>query len=202
VAAILAAGSMIFGNIAALAQTDVRRLLAYSAVAHAGYTIVGLMGVGDHALASVIYYVATYGAAVIGAFAIAGIVEDSRGRARLGDFAGLVKASPALAACLAIFMLSLAGIPPLSGFFGKFYLFTAAAAPKLGLLWLVVVAIAMSAVSLYYYLIVLKQVFVAEAAANATALRIHPGAMVGIVFLALVVVIAGCLPDLLLKRLH
>jgi NADH-quinone oxidoreductase subunit N len=193
---------MIFGNIAALAQTDVRRLLAYSAVAHAGYTIVGLMGVGEQALSSVIYYVATYGAAVIGAFAIAGIVENSRGRARLGDFAGLVKASPALAACLAIFMLSLAGIPPLSGFFGKFYLFTAAAAPKLGLLWLVIVAIAMSAVSLYYYLIVLKQVFVAEAAANATALRIHPGAMVGIVFLALVVVIAGCLPDLLLNRLH
>lgn len=201
VAGVLAAASMIFGNIAAIAQTDVRRLLAYSAVAHAGYTIVGLMGAGENAIASVIYYVATYGAAVIGAFAIASVVEESAGSARLSDFAGLSAKSPLLAGCLAIFMLSLAGIPPLAGFFGKFYLFTAAAAPRLGLLWLVILAITMSAVSLFYYLIVLKQVFVAEPAANSPALRVHPGALVGIVLLALAVILTGCLPDLLLQRM-
>lgn len=201
VVAILAAGSMIFGNLAAIAQTDVRRLLAYSAVAHAGYTLVGLMGAGAQAFPSIVYYVTTYGAAVIGAFAVAGIVEEHAGGARLENFAGLSKRSPILAVSLMIFILSLAGIPPLAGFFGKFFLFISAAAPKLGLLWLVILAIAMSAVSLYYYLIVLKQVFVADAPANAPALVVNPGALFGIILLAAGVVIAGCVPDLLLGQL-
>jgi NADH-quinone oxidoreductase subunit N len=114
----------------------------------------------------------------------------------LPAFAGLAKRSPALAICLMIFVLSLAGIPPLAGFFGKFYLFVSAAAPKLGLLWLVALAIGMSAVSLYYYLVVLKQVFVAES--DGTILKVNPGALAGIILLAAAVVIAGCAPDLLL----
>lgn len=199
VVAVLAAGSLIFGNLAAIVQTDVRRLLAYSAVAHAGYTLVGLMGSGTHAFPSIVYYVATYGAAVIGAFAVAGIVEQHAGQARLQDFAGLSKRSPALAVCLMIFVLSLAGIPPLAGFFGKFYLFVSAAAPQLGLLWLVILAIAMSAVSLYYYLMILKQVFVVEG--GGPALQVHPGALFGIILLAAVVIVAGCVPDLLLGRM-
>lgn len=199
IVAVLAAGSMIFGNIAAIAQTDVRRLLAYSAVAHAGYTLVGLMGAGAQSFPSIVYYVATYGAAVIGAFAIAGLVEEQTGNARLQDFAGLSKRSPILAVCLMIFILSLAGIPPLAGFFGKFYLFISAATPKLGLLWLVILAIAMSAVSLYYYMIVLKQVFVVEG--DAPALRIEPATYFGVILLAVAVVLAGCMPDLLLARM-
>ena len=200
VVAAIAAASMIFGNLAAIAQTDVRRLLAYSAIAHAGYTLVGLMGAGAHAIPSIIYYVATYGAAVIGAFAVAAIVEEQFGSARLENFAGLAKRSPVLAVCLMIFILSLAGIPPLAGFFGKFYLFISAAAPKLGLLWLVILAIAMSAVSLYYYLVVLKQVFVVENSI-ATQAPVHPAALVGVILLAAVVVLAGCAPDVLLNRL-
>jgi NADH-quinone oxidoreductase subunit N len=200
IVAIIAAGSMIFGNLAAIAQTDLRRLLAYSAVAHTGYTLVGLMGAGPQAFTSILYYIATYGAAVIGAFAVAGIVEDQFGSARLENFAGLVRRSPVLAVCLMIFILSLAGIPPLAGFFGKFYLFVSAAAPKLGLLWLVVLAIAMSAVSLYYYLIVLKQVFVVESSATAE-MPINPGTLAGVILLAAAVVIAGCAPDLLLNHL-
>jgi len=196
----LAAASMIFGNLAAIAQTDVRRLLAYSAVAHAGYTLVGLMGTGAQAFPSIVYYVTTYGAAVVGAFAIAGIVEDQTGKARLENFAGLSARSPILAICLMIFVLSLAGIPPLAGFFGKFYLFVSAAKSSLGLLWLVILAIAMSAVSLYYYLIVLKQAFVIEAP-GAAKLQVNPGALFGIVALALAVVVAGCVPDLLLARM-
>jgi NADH-quinone oxidoreductase subunit N len=200
VVAAIAAGSMIFGNLAAIAQVDVRRLLAYSAIAHAGYTLVGLMGMGAQALPSIVYYVATYGAAVIGAFAVAAIVEEHSGDARLENFAGLAKRSPILAVCLMIFILSLAGIPPLAGFFGKFYLFVSAAAPKLGLLWLVILAIAMSAVSLYYYLIVLKQVFVLEAVAG-PKIVVNPATLFGVVMLALAVVIAGCAPDLLLRHL-
>lgn len=200
IVAVIAAGSMVFGNLAAIAQTDVRRLLAYSAVAHAGYTLVGLMGAGPHAMPSIIYYIATYGAAVIGAFAVAGIVEQQMGSAQLKSFTGLAKRSPALAVCLMIFILSLAGIPPLAGFFGKFYLFISAAGPKLGLLWLVVLAIAMSAVSLYYYLIVLKQVFVVEANSS-SPVPVNPGALAGIVLLAAAVVLAGCAPDFLLHHL-
>jgi NADH-quinone oxidoreductase subunit N len=200
VVAVIAAGSMVFGNLAAIAQTDVRRLLAYSAVAHAGYTLVGLMGAGPHAMPSIIYYIATYGAAVIGAFAVAGIVEQQMGNAQLQSFTGLAKRSPVLAVCLMIFILSLAGIPPLAGFFGKFYLFISAAGPKLGLLWLVILAIAMSAVSLYYYLIVLKQVFVAEAT-SPSAIPVNPGTLAGVILLAAAVVLAGCAPDLLLQHL-
>ena len=200
VVAVIAAGSMVFGNLAAIAQSDVRRLLAYSAIAHAGYTLVGLMGAGGQALPSIIYYIATYGAAVIGAFAVAGIVEEQQGNARLENFVGLAKRSPVLAVCLMVFILSLAGIPPLAGFFGKFYLFVSAAAPKLGLLWLVVLAIAMSAVSLYYYLIVLKQVFVVESS-GVTKVQVNPGTLAGIVLLAVAVVVAGCAPDLLLSHL-
>lgn len=202
VVAAIAAGSMIFGNLAAIAQTDVRRLLAYSAVAHAGYTLVGLMGAGASAFPSIIYYVTTYGASVIGAFAIAGIVEEQTGNARLQDFAGLSKRSPALAVCLMIFILSLAGIPPLAGFFGKFYLFVSAATPQLGLLWLVILAIAMSAVSLYYYLIVLKQVFVVETTeTNSSTFSVNVGALCGVILLAIGVVLAGCFPDLLLAQM-
>jgi NADH-quinone oxidoreductase subunit N len=200
VVAVIAAGSMVFGNLAAIAQTDVRRLLAYSAVAHAGYTLVGLMGAGAQAMPSIIYYVATYGAAVIGAFAVAAIVEEQMGSAHLENFVGLAKRSPILAVCLMIFILSLAGIPPLAGFFGKFYLFVSAAAPNLGLLWLVILAIAMSAVSLYYYLVVLKQVFVVESG-NPVQVRVNPGTLFGIILLAAMVVIAGCAPDLLLNHL-
>jgi NADH-quinone oxidoreductase subunit N len=200
VVAIIAAGSMIFGNLAAIVQCDVRRLLAYSAVAHAGYTLVGLMGAGAEAIPSIVYYVATYGAAVIGAFAVTAIVEQQTGNARLENFAGLVKRSPVLAICLMIFILSLAGIPPLAGFFGKFYLFVSAATPKLGLLWVVILAIAMSAVSLYYYLIVLKQAFVIEAG-SASKLAVNPGTLAGVILLAAAVVFAGCAPDLLLNHL-
>jgi NADH-quinone oxidoreductase subunit N len=200
IVAVIAAGSMVFGNLAAIAQTDVRRLLAYSAVAHAGYTLVGLMGAGALAMPSLIYYIATYGAAVIGAFSVAGIVEEQMGNARLENFAGLARRSPVIAVCLMIFILSLAGIPPLAGFFGKFYLFVSAAAPKLGLLWLVILAITMSAVSLYYYLILLRQVFVVESG-SLQQLRINPATLAGIILLALVVVLAGCAPDLLLNHL-
>ena len=115
----------------------------------------------EQGLAALLYYVITYALATIGAFAVIVVVEQQTGSDDLSNFDGLSRRAPVLSFCLAIFILSLAGIPPLAGFFAKFYLFvTVLNAPpgSMGLLWLVVLAIAMSAVALYYYLRVLKRV--------------------------------------------
>src|SRR5579862_2128788 len=167
VIAMVAALSMILGNLAAIVQSSVRRLIAYSAIAHAGYMLIAVLSHNADSLASLVYYAATYGVTTIGAFGVVAVVEQGTGGEKLSDFAGLSRRAPVVSFCMLIFMLSLAGIPPLAGFFGKFYVFTAAVksdTPNLGLLWLVVLAVAMSAVSLYYYLQVLKQIYVADAA--------------------------------------
>lgn len=159
----LSVASMVWGNVAALVQGNVRRLLAYSAVAHAGYALLAVLANSRIGLSSLLYFVATYGLSAVGAFGVVSLVEaQRRGSVRLEDFAGLSRRSPEAAVCLAVFLLSLAGIPPLAGFFGKFYVFVAAleSGTRLGLLWLVMVAILLSTVSLYYYLQVLKQAWV------------------------------------------
>ena len=188
--AMIALFSMVLGNLAA--------------IAHGGYALLGVLTANVQGIASLVYYVVTYALTVLGAFGVVSAVEERAGDARLSDFAGLSRRAPVLSLCMMIFMLSLAGIPPLAGFFGKFYLFSAAAGaePKsLGLLWLVVVAIGMSAVSLYYYLQVLKQIYVADAAADAPPLGATAPFTVAVVLVAMGVVILGCAPGLLLGRL-
>ncbi|MGB0582351.1 MAG: NADH-quinone oxidoreductase subunit N [Limisphaerales bacterium] len=201
---LMAVLSMVAGNVAALAQTSVRRLVAYSAVAHAGYLLVGLLGTPVDAYASVIYYVVTYALTTIGLFAVIGALQGKGPDLTLEDFRGLSKRSPLLAGSLFVFVLSLAGIPPLAGFFGKFYLFTAALLSdrnNLQLIGVVVIGILMSAVSLYYYLRLLKYAFVLEK--EGAVLRIKSG-FVGqsmIAILAASVVVLGCFPDLFMGRL-
>jgi NADH-quinone oxidoreductase subunit N len=204
VLAIMAAASMVLGNLAAIVQSSVRRLLAYSAIAHAGYMLLGVLPHGEQSLAALIYYVITYALATLGAFGVVSIVEGRAGDDRLVDFAGLSRRAPALSFCMLIFMLSLAGIPPLAGFFGKFYVFASALnadAANLGLLWLVAIALAMSAVSLYYYLQILKQIYVAEPGAGAGELPTRVLSQVALILLALAVVVLGCAPNLLLRPL-
>jgi NADH-quinone oxidoreductase subunit N len=202
--AVVAAFSMVLGNLAAIVQGNVKRLLAYSAIAHAGYALLGVLTDNRQGVASLIYYVVTYALTVLGAFGVVAAVEESAGEARLTDFAGLSRRAPLLSLCMMVFMLSLAGIPPLAGFFGKFYVFAAAVGAEpnnLGLLWLVIFAIAMSAVSLYYYLQVLKEIYVAEAAADAPLIRATAPFVVAVVLIALGVVVLGCAPELLVGRL-
>jgi NADH-quinone oxidoreductase subunit N len=202
--AIVATLSMVLGNFTALAQTSVRRLLAYSAVAHAGYLLLALLANDRVGAASLLFYVTTYGVATIGAFAVVSAVEDAEGSDTLEAFAGLHRRAPLLALSLAVFLLSLAGIPPLAGFFGKFYVFAAALGAQqgnLGLLWLVILAIALSAVSLYYYLKVLKQAFVVPTDAGAPLLTVAPTLKWLALLLALVTVALGCFPGLLLDRI-
>jgi NADH-quinone oxidoreductase subunit N len=202
VLALIAALSMLLGNLVAIRQSSLRRLLAYSAVAHAGYMLLGIVAHTQQSLAALLYYVITYALATLGAFAVIAVVEEQRGSDQISSFDGLSRQAPVLSFCLAIFILSLAGIPPLAGFFGKFYLFVtvlAATPGSMGLLWLVVLAIAMSAVSLYYYLRVLKRVYVAPLSDDAGKIHSPILSQVLALLLAGAVVLLGCAPHLLLK---
>ncbi len=201
--AIVAALSMVLGNLAALVQGNVKRLIAYSAIAHAGYALLGVLSNSEQGVAVLLYYVTTYGLTTVGAFGVVAVVERASGDSQLASFAGLSRRAPLVSLCMMVFMLSLAGIPPLAGFFGKFYVFVAAAtaAKSLGLLWLVVLAIAMSAVSLYYYLQVLKRIYVADAPPNAEAIKVPMLTQLPLVLLALAVMLFGCMPGLLLNLL-
>lgn len=202
--AILAVGSMLVGNIAAIGQQNLRRLLAYSAIAQAGYVLLGTLA-GLPGLAPVLYFMFTYGLSVIGLFAIIQAVETETGELSLDDLAGLSQRNPLLALCLAVFILSLAGIPPLAGFFGKFYLFLAALRTGGGdmpLLGLVAAAIAASAISLYYYLQVLKQAWVVEVPSQAAERAAMSGSHAGIGLLAVLVIVLGVFPEVLLRPLE
>jgi len=201
--AVLAVLSMVVGNIAALVQTSVKRLLAYSAIAHGGYALLAFFGNPRQMLPALFFYVITYSLTVLGAFAVVAVVENSGSPDRLADWTGLGRRAPLLSACMFVFMLSLAGIPPLSGFFGKFYLFTAAAAgaPHLGMLWLVIVAVGASAISLYYYLQVLKQIYSGDLPAGSAPFRPSHASLLPIALLAGLVISFGCAPGWLLGKL-
>lgn len=201
VVALLAAASLLLGNIGALAQSNVRRLLAYSAIAHAGALLLGVIAAGRLGVAPLYYYAATYGLATVGAFGVLAVLEATGPAQKLTDLAGLYRRSPLLAGCLAVFVLSLAGIPPLAGFFGKFAVF--AAVLRLGGLsgpvgWLAILAIAMSAVALYYYLLILKQALVIAPAKDAVAVKVPAPAAVALLVAAGLIVILGLLPSLVL----
>ena len=201
--AALAALSILIGNFAALAQKNVRRLLAYSAVAHAGYSLLGLIAGGRNGFSATLFYVTVYAVTLLGAFAIVGFVRRETGGDALSDFAGLSSRAPLLSTCMAVFLLSLAGLPPFAGFFGKFYLFSAAinAAPNHRLLWLVALALFGSLISLYYYLIVLKAIFIEQ---TKTMHRALPGEVLSrltIAILAAAVLFFGILPASLLGRI-
>jgi len=214
---VIAAASMVVGNLAALAQVSVRRLLAYSAIAHAGYILLGIAtqraytGKGSpfdfflntsepnlRSTEAVLYYILTYGLTTIGAFGVVSVVERATGSDRLDSFRGLHKRNPLLAAVLLVLFLSLAGIPPLVGFWAKFNLFAAVLGVSAGPVpfGLVVLAVALSAVSLYYYLQVLKRAYVMPAI-DETPIKAHPVTMAVLLFIAAAVIVLGCFPALL-----
>jgi NADH-quinone oxidoreductase subunit N len=195
--AALAALSILIGNLVALAQTNVRRLLAYSAVAHAGYTLLGLVAGGREGYSATLFYTTTYAFTLVGAFGVIGLVRRETGGDDFAHFSGLRRRSPWLAGCMAVFMLSLAGLPPLAGFFGKFYLFSAAlrVGGNHGLLWLVALALFGSLISFYYYLMVLKVIFVDKTADDIPVLLSDFLQRASITLLAALVLFLGVFPD-------
>jgi NADH-quinone oxidoreductase subunit N len=198
--AIIAVASMIFGNLAALAQNSVRRLLAYSAIAHAGYILlaVAYFSPSNISANAILYYILTYGLTTIGAFGAVSVVERIHGSDRMDAFLGLYKRNGLLAGVLLVLFLSLAGIPPLVGFWAKFNLFAAVLQVNRGVapFALVAIAVAMSAVSLYYYLQVLKRVFVMPPAVE-VPVKGSPLTMGVLALITIAVVVLGCLPGLM-----
>lgn len=155
--AVFSALCMIFGNIMAIRQKDVKRMLAYSSIAQAGYMMAGIAAADHAGMKAVMFYAMLYVFANVGAFVVLCIVDAERGGTTHDDVTGLAQASPLLAAVMTVCLLSMAGIPPTAGFAGKIYIFTAAV--DSGLLWLAIIGFVMSMISVYYYLMVTKAMY-------------------------------------------
>jgi NADH-quinone oxidoreductase subunit N len=198
----LAVITMILGNVAALLQNNFKRMLAYSSIAHSGYLLVGVIttGISDRmsfGASGVIFYLIGYSLMTLGAFAIVCLMEKTENHSlAIEEMAGYSKRHPVMAFCLTLFLLSLAGIPPTIGFFGKFYLFTAAIGE--GLIWLALWGVLNSVISVYYYLrpivvMYMKEGSAEESRANLTSTKI------AVVASAVLVVLLGVLSGPIFK---
>ena len=202
--AITGALSMILGNCAAIVQRNVKRLLAYSSIAHSGYIFIGLVAATKMGASSVLFYIIVYALTNLGAFGVVAALSSRAGGDEMQNFDGMAQRAPFLSLLMLIFVLSLAGIPPLGGFFGKFYLFAAAVqrdAQHFGLLWLVILGIVMSAVSLYYYLVLMKHFYVLDGS-NQSRIVTPTYLNVALGLVALAVVMLGVYPKPLLELLN
>lgn len=149
--------TMTLGNFAALWQDNIKRMLAYSSIAHAGYLLLGVVVLTNQGLSAVILYFIVYAIMNLGAFLVVMLIANKIGSEEIDDYKGLGYATPFLGVCMAIFLISLTGLPPTAGFIGKLYLFTALIEARM--IPLAVIAIINSVVSLYYYIRVLKHMF-------------------------------------------
>jgi len=194
---VLAASSMIVGNLFGLAQTNLKRMLAYSSVAHAGYMLIGIASGQPIGQQGILFYLVSYAFTNLGAFGILSILErDSGENLTYEEYAGLGTRKPVIAALLSAFMFSLTGIPPFAGFIGKYYLFTSAVQSHMT--WLAILGVVTSLMSAYYYLRVVVYMYFREAKDNA---EIHvPGlALCSIVISAAGIIVLGILPSLILN---
>jgi len=161
VMAVLASLSMIVGNLVAVAQTNIKRMLAYSSFAHAGFILVGLVAANQTGVQGFLYYILAYGITNLGAFAVVIALENAgEERFDLQDLYGIGWRQPVLGISMAIFMLSLAGVPPLAGFFAKLLVFTAAY--QAGYWWVALIGLITSVISAFYYLRVIVNMYMRE----------------------------------------
>lgn len=181
----MAALSMFVGNLGAIKQTDIKRMLAYSGIAQAGYLLIGVAALSEQGISSLLFYTVAYGLANLAAFAVIVIFAESTGSTRIEDYAGLSRRAPLSALSLAIALLSLAGLPLMAGFMAKFYVFLSAA--EAGLVWLVAVGVVNSVISLYYYLRVVWQIYVAEG----DSVPLDPAPRAGVVMSLCVIGVLG-----------
>lgn len=193
--AIVAALSMIIGNVIALAQINLKRMLAYSSIAHAGYILVGIAASNSYGEAGILFYLVAYIIVNMGAFGIISLVEEKDGsKLTFDDYSGFSAQRPFLAGLMAIFMFSLAGIPPMAGFFGKYYVFLAAV--KANMVWLAVIGVLTSLISVYYYLRLVVIMYFREGKAD-VAERPSYAVIVSIVVAAFLILQFGIYPSLI-----
>jgi NADH-quinone oxidoreductase subunit N len=186
--------TMCIGNFAAIVQSNVKRLLAYSSIAHAGYILVAFVAATEIGVAAVLFYLAAYAAMTLGAFLIVAHVGGSgERRLDIADYAGLGTSQPWVAACFSLFLFSLLGLPATAGFFGKFYAFSAAVDHRI--VWLVVIAAINSVVGSYYYLKVIVAMYFWEPNKDWTPSPMHAPIFVALLLTAIGTIYLGILPD-------
>ncbi len=190
---LLAVATMTVGNVVAIAQTNIKRMLAYSSIAHAGYILVGFVAGNELGTASILFYLLIYAFMNIGAFTVV-ILLGKRGEENIliSDYAGIGFKYPLLAASMTIFLLSMAGIPPLGGFMAKFYIFSAAV--KAQYYWLAVIGVLNSAISVYYYLRVTVLMYFREAEREISGLSFSPASVIAVIISTWGVVYMGIFP--------
>lgn len=190
--AVISVLSMFYGSIVAIAQENIKRMLAYSSISHAGYLAIGLAAGNHDSIAGIIFYLTAYTFMNLGAFGIISLIEGKdETNLNINSYAGLGNRKPVLAALLAILMFALAGIPPFAGFFGKYYIFIAAV--KANLTWLAILGVISSAISVYFYLRIVVLMYFKASDSDLT-FEPSQSSMLAIVFSVLVVVVLGILP--------
>lgn len=187
--AIISALTMIVGNLSAIGQTNVKRILAYSSIAHVGYMLMGLVTLDRAGITAIIFYLIAYCAMNLGAFWVVGVVSNIKGREDLDSFRGMGWSMPLLGTCMAIFIFSLTGIPMFSGFIGKFLIFGSVIKSG-GYLWLALLGVLNSVVSLYYYIKILKSMWL-DKPENAEPIKLSAYHAVGLVGLAIPTIVLG-----------
>jgi NADH-quinone oxidoreductase subunit N len=189
----LAVATMTIGNFAAIAQTNIKRMLAYSSIAHAGYLMVALVAANQLGAVSLLYYLLAYTLMNLGAFGVVILVSRKKDKyLNIYDYSGLGFQHPVLAACMALFMFALAGMPPTAGFLGKFYVFSAAV--QAGYIWLVIIGVMNSLVSVYYYLRITVLMYMKPAEADLGKVHFNPAQDLVLAATAAGVLLIGVFP--------
>jgi NADH-quinone oxidoreductase subunit N len=190
---ILSILSMTFGNLVAIIQKDIKRLLAYSSIAHAGYMMIGILSMSERGYASAIYYALAYLIMNFACFMVILKIADDGHNLKIKELAGLHKRSPLLAMTLMLGLFGLAGIPPTVGFTGKFLVF--AAALEKGYLTLVIIGMINATISLYYYLIIIKAAYLLEPVETYPPVRVDNWTRSLAIFLVVAMIYVGIFPD-------
>ncbi len=195
--AVIATLSMLFGSIVAIAQDNIKRMLAYSSISHAGYLTIGLAAGNQDGVAGIIFYLAAYTFMNLGAFGIISIIEgEDEANLNISSYSGLSSRKPLLAALLALFMFSLAGIPPFAGFFGKYYVFISAI--KSDLTWLAIVGVFSSAISVYFYLRIVVLMYFKESSSE-FSIADSKTSLAAVIIASIVVILLGIFPGSILQ---
>ncbi len=195
---VVAVLSMLYGSIAAIAQKDIKRMLAYSSIAHAGYMTIGLAAVNPSGIAGIIFYLVAYTFMNLGAFGIIALLESKEGKfLSIEDYKGLGTRQPFLAASLAIIMFALSGIPPFAGFFGKYYIFLAAI--QSGDTWLALVGVLSSVISVYFYLRVVVYMYFSKSDDESAILEISQTGLLAVIASLVLVIAFGLAPGSLIR---